>query len=540
MVLVLGMHRSGTSALTRCLGLLGAALPRTLLAAGPDNPQGFWESEPVNALNDAILAAGGSDWHDWRRFEVGRLAPGVRREIEGRIAEVVAAEFGDAPLFVLKDPRMCRLLPLWLPVLAGMGIGVQAAIATRHPGAVARSLTRRNGFPAGLGVLLWLRHVLDAERDTRGLPRAFVSYERLLAGWRPALLRAGSRMGLAWPVSPDAVGDAGLEARAVEEREAETGSVYAEVWARHAWGAVRGFEEGEAEAGAQLDRVRGQFEDAAGLFGAGAEPRRAPAVGRVGMPEVTLCAADSVFVPLTERAVARSAAACAFGGVALLTAEGLESREAYSAFVLKGLLAHVQTSHALLVQWDGFVVGPEVWDPGFLAFDYIGARWPWQAAGTDVGNGGFSLRSRRLLEVLAGGRFMPVPGVPEDELICRVWRPVLEREHGIRFAPGVVADRFSYERVQGGGPTFGFHGLFNVWRYLSVAELVEMAALLPGFVLEGREWAELVAGCVTGRRDAAAALLARWGEVAPAGAIGARLAPLLGAEAVAWAVREVG
>ncbi|MGZ5147458.1 MAG: DUF5672 family protein, partial [Burkholderiales bacterium] len=145
--------------------------------------------------------------------------------------------------------------------------------------------------------------------------------------------------------------------------------------------------------------------------------------------------------------------------------EVLNSRNDYSNFMLRQLPKHINTSYALIVQWDGYVVDASAWKPEFRDYDYIGARWTWFDDGMTVGNGGFSLRSQKLLRALRDPRFSIVPGVNEDELICRDYRRTLEREHGIRFAPESVADLFSYERTSPAGPTFGFHGLFNMWRH---------------------------------------------------------------------------
>ena len=148
----------------------------------------------------------------------------------------------------------------------------------------------------------------------------------------------------------------------------------------------------------------------------------------------------------------------------------------------------------------------------------------------DVGNGGFSLRSRRLLQALQDPRFAPVADVAEDELIGRVWRPVLEHEFGLRFAPDAVASRFAYERVLPAGPTFGFHGLFNLWRHMDDAELAAFADLLPDAVLAELAFAQLVAMCfLQGRQAGLAGLAGRWAAHASPTAIAGKLRPILGA-----------
>ena len=144
---------------------------------------------------------------------------------------------------------------------------------------------------------------------------------------------------------------------------------------------------------------------------------RAPSTPMLELPDVTLCCIDTRNHALALRALARSREGTTFARALLLTdalppgtaaPEGIEvvpiaaidSRDAYSEFVLKSLLPHVATSHVLLVQWDGYVINPAAWDPAFLECDYIGATWHWHDDGMRVGNGGFSLRSRRLLQAL--------------------------------------------------------------------------------------------------------------------------------------------
>jgi len=140
--------------------------------------------------------------------------------------------------------------------------------------------------------------------------------------------------------------------------------------------------------------------------------------------------------------------------------EPLRSAKDYSSFILSSLVEHVRTAHCLVVQWDGFVLDAERWEPGFLDYDYIGAPWPQFDDGFDVGNGGFSLRSRKLLTAWRDESLRS--GHPEDVLICRNNRRFLEHDCGIRFADHSVAQRFSVERTGLGQPSFGFHGIFNM------------------------------------------------------------------------------
>ncbi|MBX9884326.1 MAG: hypothetical protein K2X68_05065 [Novosphingobium sp.] len=148
-------------------------------------------------------------------------------------------------------------------------------------------------------------------------------------------------------------------------------------------------------------------------------------------------------------------------GIERIAIAPLRSLAAYSHFVLHRLADWIETSHCLIVQWDGFIAAPDAWDPAFLACDYIGAPWPQFAGGHDVGNGGFSLRSRRLMLACREPGFHD-DGSAEDLVIARVNRVLLEDRHGIVFAERALASRFSRERDGQGLRTFGFHGVFNL------------------------------------------------------------------------------
>ena len=137
----------------------------------------------------------------------------------------------------------------------------------------------------------------------------------------------------------------------------------------------------------------------------------------------------------------------------------ISSKQEYSQFVIKELNKYVETDFVLLIQHDGYVLDGESWDDEFLKYDYIGAPWLY-IDGKNVGNGGFSLRSKKLLKILAEDDFIQATD-PEDQAICRLYRDYLERKYGIKFAPEDVADKFSFELREPISKTFGFHGYFH-------------------------------------------------------------------------------
>ena len=199
-ILVLGMHRSGTSALARTVNLLGAAAPKELLAPNEFNSRGYWESARLWQCHNDLLASANSSWHDWRRLDPNRMEEEAKQQDHRqRIKDGISQTFGDASLFVLKDPRICRFVPLILSILDELKVRAVAILPIRNPLEVASSLGDRDKLARSKSLLLWLRHVLEAEYYSRAIPRYFLHYEDLLLDWRTCLGRAASSTGLTWP-----------------------------------------------------------------------------------------------------------------------------------------------------------------------------------------------------------------------------------------------------------------------------------------------------------------------------------------------------
>jgi Flp pilus assembly protein TadD len=195
-------------------------------------------------------------------------------------------------------------------------------------------------------------------------------------------------------------------------------------------------------------------------------------------------------------------------GIDVASIAPLASRDDYSRFVLKSLLPHVATPHVLLIQWDGYVVNPGAFVPAFLDCDYIGAKWYWFDDAMRVGNGGFSLRSRKLLEALQDPRIELAEA--EDITIGRAFRPLLEHDYGVRYASEAIADRFAFEAAYPAGMPFGFHGLYNFCRVVPPAELAALATQFPDAIARSLQLGQLLRNCVAlAQWDAAAALARR-------------------------------
>ncbi len=185
-IVVAGMHRSGTSALTKALNLVGAKLPKTLMKPSANNPQGHWESDVLSQFNESTLQRLDSSWKDWRATPKFANDDEAEAYVED-LVQHLSDEFAEADLFVVKDPRTCKLLPYWLDALNRMDVEPYIVIPIRHPLEVAHSLQKRNRLPLSHGMLLWLRYCLEAERDTREVARVFTRYEGLLTDWQAEL-----------------------------------------------------------------------------------------------------------------------------------------------------------------------------------------------------------------------------------------------------------------------------------------------------------------------------------------------------------------
>jgi hypothetical protein len=206
-LMVLGMHRSGATAFGRVLNLLGCDLPTSVVPANGDTEDAgegategaMGESDAIRQLNDRILASAGTRWDDWVEFHPGWMQSPRAAEFRDEALALLRQEFKASRLFVLDDPRMCRLVPFWLGVLEAAGVQPLILSPVRSPLAVAADLQERDGISPGLGHLMWLRHVLDAEFASRGTRRFFTSYDQLTRGWARTTTAAGSTLGVAWP-----------------------------------------------------------------------------------------------------------------------------------------------------------------------------------------------------------------------------------------------------------------------------------------------------------------------------------------------------
>lgn len=198
-------------------------------------------------------------------------------------------------------------------------------------------------------------------------------------------------------------------------------------------------------------------------------------------------------------------------GVDYVQAPNIKNTKDYSDLLLTGIAEYVHGTHALVIQWDSFITNPSLWQNRFLEYDYIGPIWPHHPE-NPVGNGGFSLRSMKLLQAIKRPEF--IKKHPEDYCICVDNKDFLEKECHIRFAPSEIADQFAVERAPW-HEAFGFHGFFNFAKVLDDANLESFLMLLPDGALSGIDAYELISslrnfGRVTLAKKIARKVTFRW------------------------------
>jgi hypothetical protein len=188
-VLVLGMHRSGTSALARGLQMLGVHLGNDFLSPQSDNPTGYWEDRNIYELNERLLAAFGLKWEDVALIDDGRWEEPEVETLRSEAVEYIRSKFMDHPLWGFKDPRTIRLLPFWRSVLHSLDVEASYLLVIRNPRSVANSLMRRHGMDAVTAHLLWLVYVVPNLSKIADRPFIVADYDIVMAEPRQQLER---------------------------------------------------------------------------------------------------------------------------------------------------------------------------------------------------------------------------------------------------------------------------------------------------------------------------------------------------------------
>lgn len=205
------------------------------------------------------------------------------------------------------------------------------------------------------------------------------------------------------------------------------------------------------------------------------------------LPDVTLVCPYTIAHRLHEMAAEECLRHAKFGDVLVGELSGDYVR--YFHYEMPKL---IRTSHILMIQWDSWIINPNAWTDEFLNYDYVGAPW-WYRDEYNVGNSGFCLRSKQLLEFIAQHPDEFPIGRPEDHILCREYQKRLPQ---FKWAPQELAWHFSFERTAAYplNEVFGFHGVFNFPIVLKGDALADRLALVrkEPYITSKPEWQELM------------------------------------------------
>lgn len=203
-VIILGMHRSGTSATTGMLRCLGVTLGKELYRGHAHvNAKGYFEHSNIADANEEALLAINSSWDDFLPKQDNWWQNTALKLYEKKIKRNIRKDFSQSAVWAIKDPRVCRLIPWWLDILANENVDAKYLIVIRPPHEVYLSLERRDGFSLEKSYLLWALHYLDAEYWTRGLPRTFVTFDNLINNPVTVFSDIENKLDLKFPISPN-------------------------------------------------------------------------------------------------------------------------------------------------------------------------------------------------------------------------------------------------------------------------------------------------------------------------------------------------
>jgi hypothetical protein len=260
-ILVLGVGRSGTSLLARVLNLLGARLPEQVLGPGHGNPLGHWEPMRLLEINEEVLRTLGRSWHDPRPIPSSWFRSKAAYTFQERISTEIASCYGNAPLILIKEPRICRLAPLYLDALDVLGIEPLVILLIRHPAEAIQSIQERDGGDLETHEIRWLRHLVESEDASRACARVWISFEQLLTNWEATAQSIADGLAVVWPNALEKVAGQVQDILRPRHRHHrvtdDPASLHLSPLTIRAWQAAqRGLEGDETAARALLDDIR--------------------------------------------------------------------------------------------------------------------------------------------------------------------------------------------------------------------------------------------------------------------------------------------
>ncbi|MEM7491953.1 MAG: glycosyltransferase [Pseudomonadota bacterium] len=285
-IVILGMHRSGTSMLTRLLSLLGAGLPRTIMGASEGNDRGHWEPTRLMEYNDKLFQQLGTSWHSWEPIDWTRLSARERLQIADDWQALIKEEFASSKSIVIKEPRLSKMSEAFLTGLEQQDTKTSVILALRNPLDVIQSLITRSTWPNDHdrldAALLWLSYNLEAERAARQRSHVVISYENLLKQPIKALDKVIKTVGLSDLNKPDRMSAEIFEfiEPALQHHHSRLDDVALDQdlsgWVSRAYSALRQIETRRnlTQARSELDEIYAEFQNVLPLLRRSAAARR--------------------------------------------------------------------------------------------------------------------------------------------------------------------------------------------------------------------------------------------------------------------------
>ena len=199
-LVILGMHRSGTSALAGVMHILGIAMGDCFVPPEDSNPKGHWEHLEIMRTHKRILRELGYNMgYDVRSFPEGWWKNTNISSFKDNLKKIISQDFKSSPLWGFKDPRTCRLVPLWNDIFEEIGCQPIYLFILRHPIAVAQSLSVRDDLNCNMSLLLWIQYVFDVYKHTDRYHRIFLTYSELLENPMETLKRIAEEGSFQYP-----------------------------------------------------------------------------------------------------------------------------------------------------------------------------------------------------------------------------------------------------------------------------------------------------------------------------------------------------
>ncbi|SDW69659.1 hypothetical protein SAMN05444487_105156 [Marininema mesophilum] len=206
-ICILGMHRSGTSLITRAVNLLGpnVGTPNLLMAPHETNPTGFWEHLEIVQIHKQIMKKLNSSWDATKPLPIRWWISKEIQPYKESLKKIIIRDFATKNLWMWKDPRTCLLLPLWKSILNELAIDLRCVLVVRNPIDVASSLKRRDGLAQEKSIHMWALHTLSSLQYSQGTRRVLIHYDQFLANWQPSLRHIATTLDLPWPPNESAL-----------------------------------------------------------------------------------------------------------------------------------------------------------------------------------------------------------------------------------------------------------------------------------------------------------------------------------------------